>query len=232
MRQVKTFSDSRLDTQCAYCGSYPENRDHVPSKILLDKPYPENIPVVPSCVDCNSGFSIDEEYFACAIECASCGTANIDELTRESIKKSLRRNHKLHERIELAFDSNGEGGLNIETERFENVLLKCAFGHLKFENSETEFTKPNQIWFKPIHTLTEEEERIFCSVSEMEKAPEIGSRAMQRLYLSEDGKPIESWIHVQDGVYSYFVSISMGLKIVRIIIQNYLACEIAWTDDE
>lgn len=66
----------------------------------------------------------------------------------------------------------------------------------------------------------------------MEKAPEIGSRAMQRLYLNEKGKPIESWIPVQDGVYSYFVSISIGLKIVRMVIRNYLACEIAWTDKE
>ncbi|WP_461643625.1 hypothetical protein [Labilibaculum euxinus] len=230
MRQVKTFSDSRLDTQCAYCGAYPENRDHVPSKIFLDKPFPDNLPVVASCIDCNSGYSMDEEYFACVIECASCGTFDIDELVREPIKKTLRRNQKLHTRIKLAFEANG--GVNIETERFENVLLKCAFGHLKFENSETVFTKPDHIWHKPIHSLTEEEELIFFSISEMQKAPEVGSRAMQRLYLSEDGKPIESWINVQNGVYSYFVSISLGLKIVRIIIRNYLACEIAWTNDK
>jgi len=230
MRQVKTFSDSRLDTQCAFCGSYPENRDHVPSKILLDKPYPENLPVVPSCITCNNGFSLDEEYFACVIECASCGTYNIEELNREPIKKALRRNHKLHERIKLAFDN--EGGLRIESERFENVLLKCAFGHLKFENSETEFFKPAHIWYKPAHTMTEEEERIFFTIAEMTKAPEIGSRAMQRLCISEDVTPIESWINIQDGTYSYFVSISMDIKIVRMIIRNYLVCEIAWTDDK
>ena len=124
--------------------------------------------------------------------------------------------------------SKEDGGLSIEIERFENVLLKCAYGHLKFENSETEFSKPDQVWYKPIHTLTEEEEKVFFSVSEMEKAPEVGSRAMQRLYLSEDGKPMETWIHVQDGIYSYYISISIGLKIVRMIIRNYLACEIIW----
>lgn len=83
MRQLKTFSDYKLVTQCAYCGTYPENRDHAPSKILLDKPYPENLSVVPSCVDCNSGFSIDEEYITCAIEYASCGTIDIENY-RES----------------------------------------------------------------------------------------------------------------------------------------------------
>jgi hypothetical protein len=228
MRQIKTFSDSRLDTQCAYCGAYPENRDHVPSKILLDKPYPENLPVVPSCVDCNNGFSIDEEYFACAIECAACGTTDIEKLSRESIKRTLNRNKKLHDRLKLALNSDKGGGLNIEIERFDNVLLKCAFGHLKFENSETEFSKPDHVWYKPIHLLTDEEESIFFSVSEMEKVPEIGSRAMQRLYINEDGKPMEHWINVQDDVYSYFVSTLMDLKIVRMIIRNYLACEIAW----
>jgi hypothetical protein len=166
---------------------------------------PENLPVVPSCVDCNNGFSIDEEYFACAIECAACGTTDIEKLSRESIKRTLNRNKKLHDRLKLALNSDKGGGLNIEIERFDNVLLKCAFGHLKFENSETEFSKPDHVWYKPIHLLTDEEESIFFSVSEMEKVPEIGSRAMQRLYINEDGKPMEHWINVQDDVYSYFV---------------------------
>lgn len=68
MKQIKTFSDLRLNTQCAYCGEYPETRDHVPSKIILENPFPENLPVVPSCLKCNNGFSLDEEYFACLIE--------------------------------------------------------------------------------------------------------------------------------------------------------------------
>jgi hypothetical protein len=67
LKQITPFSDLRLDAQCAYCGSFPESRDHVPSKILLDEPFPYNLPVVPSCNNCNNGFSKDETYFACAI---------------------------------------------------------------------------------------------------------------------------------------------------------------------
>lgn len=229
MRQIKTFSDSRLDSQCAYCGKYPENRDHVPSKILLDRPFPDNLPVVSSCIECNSGFSLDEAYFACLIECVICGTTEIDKLSREVIKKTLRCKSQLRERLEKALQNdNEEITFEIEIERVENVLLKLAFGHLKYENSETEFEKPKQVWFKPIHLMTENEKQYFFSISEKQNAPEVGSRAMQRMYLNEKGIPIENWNHVQDGIYSYLVSISLGVSIVRILIRNYLACEVKW----
>jgi hypothetical protein len=229
MRQIKTFSDSRLDTQCAYCGDYPENRDHVPSKILLDKPYPENLPVVPSCIKCNNGFSLDEAYFASLIECAMCGTTEIEKLSRQEIKKTLKYNSKLHSRLEKAIHvDKGIVTFNIETDRFENVLQKLAFGHIKYENSETEFNKPTLIWFKPVHLMTKEEELYFFSISELQKAPEVGSRGMQRMYLNENGVPVENWNQVQEDVYSYLVSISMSQSKVRLIIRNYLACEVIW----
>lgn len=230
MRQIKTFSDTRLDTQCAYCGSYPENRDHVPSRILLDRPFPDNLPVVPSCVKCNSGFSLDEAYFACLIECVICGTTEIDKLTREVIKNTLKYSSRLRERLEKAINNdNGEITFKIEIERVENVLLKLAFGHLKYENSETEFEKPEQVWFKPIYLMTEDEKQYFFSISEKQKSSEVGSRAMQRVYLNENGIPTENWNHLQEGIYSYLVSISFDVSIVRILIRNYLACEIKWT---
>lgn len=232
MRQINTFSDSRLDMQCAYCGGLKENRDHVPSKILLDEPYPENLPVVPSCIKCNTGFSQDEAYFACLIECVICGTTQIDKLSREAIKRTLKHDTKLHNKLEKAlYYENGNISFKIKIESFENVLLKLAFGHLKYENSETEFRNPTQIWFKPIHLMTENEKLYFFSTSETDKAPEVGSRAMQRMYLTENGIPFQNWNHVQDKVYSYLVSISLGLSQVKLLIRNYLACEIVWNDN-
>ena len=99
MRQIKTFSDYRLDNMCSYCGEVPNTKDHVPSKILLDDPFPENLPVVPCCYDCNQSFSFDELYVACVIECVKCGTTNIDELKREKIKKTLSKRESLHKKI-------------------------------------------------------------------------------------------------------------------------------------
>jgi hypothetical protein len=57
MRQIKTFSDKRHEAFCVYCGNAPDTDDHVPSKVLLDKPYPDQLPVVNACRSCNQGFS-------------------------------------------------------------------------------------------------------------------------------------------------------------------------------
>ncbi len=229
MKQLKIFSDDRLNTQCAYCGEYPETRDHVPSKILLEKPFPENLPVVPSCLKCNNGFSLDEEYFACLIECIICGTTDLDKLSRERIVKVLKRKKKLKSRLDKAFISeSGKTYFKIEAERFENVILKLAYGHAKFENSETQFEEPVHIAFVPIETLTQEEQDSFFASYEMQKMPEIGSRAMQNLIISEEGIPYNKWINVQDGIYQYSVlTTNINLQ-VRILIWNYLACEVVW----
>lgn len=65
MIQIKSFSDSRLIGTCIYCGGLADTKDHIPSKCLLDKPYPENLSVVKCCNTCNQSFSSDEQYFAC-----------------------------------------------------------------------------------------------------------------------------------------------------------------------
>lgn len=140
--------------------------------------------MVPSCCKCNNGFSKDETYFACAIECALIGTTDIEKIERDTIRKTLKYNRRLHEKIKSSFTGDG---LAIEYERFENIILKCVYGHIKYENSDTEFRRPQSIWFKPIHLLTHDEKHIFFSVSELEKAPEVGSRAMQRIFINEKG---------------------------------------------
>lgn len=48
---------------CAYCGGKAETLDHIPSRNLY-KEVGDLVPIkVPSCKDCNTGFSRDEEYF-------------------------------------------------------------------------------------------------------------------------------------------------------------------------
>ena len=228
MRQIKTFSDSRLNTQCAYCGNYPETRDHVPSKIILEKPFPENLPVVPSCSECNEGFSLDEEYFACLIECTICGTTDTENLNRDRIAKILNRKPKLKSKLsEAIVYENDKTYFKIEKERIENVLSKLAFGHAKFENSETVFEKPSSISFVPYEMLTETQKTEFLSSDGLEIAPEVGSRAMLNTHFI-DGIPISNWTIVQEGIYEYSVIMTLSNLTVRILIWKYLACEIIW----
>ena len=46
MDQLRDFADSRLLNGCIHCGAPAETRDHVPSRCLLERPYPENLPAV------------------------------------------------------------------------------------------------------------------------------------------------------------------------------------------
>lgn len=63
MDQLKNFGDERNTGFCVHCRGPAEY--HAPSKVFLDAPYPENLPVHESCLRCNVGFSQDEEYLAC-----------------------------------------------------------------------------------------------------------------------------------------------------------------------
>ena len=74
MYQINEFVDERQKAWCIQCragiGEVDTSRDHVPSKALLRKPYPDNLPVVNICVECNNGFSEDEEYLHLFLQCA------------------------------------------------------------------------------------------------------------------------------------------------------------------
>lgn len=49
---------------CTYCGEAAlVTRDHIPPVSLFPKPRPSNLVTVPSCRKCNSGASMDDEYF-------------------------------------------------------------------------------------------------------------------------------------------------------------------------
>ena len=60
--QLRNFADSRLIAGCVYCAGVNDTRDHVPSRVFLDSPLPENLPVVPACRACNLTKRIGEYY--------------------------------------------------------------------------------------------------------------------------------------------------------------------------
>lgn len=102
MDQIRDLADDRLSRGCAYCGSAPNTRDHVPSKVFLDEPFPTELPVVGACKKCNNGFSQDEEYVACIVECALLGTADPGLHRREKISKILQRSPALQAKLAAA----------------------------------------------------------------------------------------------------------------------------------
>ena len=230
MEQLRSYADQRLLAGCVYCGSATQSRDHVPSRILLDEPYPENLPVVPSCEPCNGGYSLDEEYFACLVECARMGS--VEAATRPKIARKLRENPILAARIGAArsVGENGRISFAAEIERAKNVVLKLARGHVAYEASEVQRHAPSHCLIVPLETLDAAARKHFESVPSSSIWPEVGSRAMQRLIIAGNNITDEGWIEVQPDRYRYFV-VAEGNVLVRIVLSEYLACEIIWADD-
>ncbi len=102
MEQLRNLADSRLVNGCVYCGGPEETRDHVPSRVFLDLPYPENLPVVSACSSCNNSFSQDEEYLACLIESVIVGSTDPDKIRRLKVANIYRRAPALRAKIEAA----------------------------------------------------------------------------------------------------------------------------------
>ena len=61
-KAAKRKQDVRTE-RCIYCGSERDlTVDHVPPKLLLMRPHPENLITVPACRTCNQSFQKDDEY--------------------------------------------------------------------------------------------------------------------------------------------------------------------------
>ena len=105
------------------------------------------------------------------------------------------------------------------------VLLKNARGHAYFEYGEPLMDDPVRMWFTPLQCLNPEERASFEDTGGDAVWPEVGSRMMTRLAIGHD--LVGSWIEVQPAVYRYSVFQDGGI-IVRIVLYDYLAAEIAW----
>ncbi len=241
MDQLKDLADNRLFRGCVYCGSSPETRDHVPSRVLLDEPFPAQLPIVGACKTCNEGFSTDEQYVACLIECACLGHVDPDQHRRQKVARILRKAPALRARLEAARTTEGEQILfAVEPERIRNVMLKLAKGHAMFELSWFADREPASFWWAPIHLLSDEDRASFEDVAPPVIFGEIGSRAYQRMAVLQttlrgrDGEEqivqvlFNDWVDVQEGRYRYIATDQDGEVHVRIVIGEYLAGEVRW----
>ena len=159
MDPKKLFIDERLKGICTYCGAKPDSRDHVPSRVFLDKPYPENLPVVESCSKCNREFSADEEYLACFLECVVQGTTEPNANFREKVTNTLQSRPSIKERIREAKTIDEDNNLIWQPEigRVKNVVLKLAHGHMAYELGIQYTEEPIVLDMLPIPLLSEEQ---------------------------------------------------------------------------
>lgn len=220
MIQRSEFGEGHPERMCCYCGDFADTVDHVPPKVFLDKPYPENLPVVPCCKKCNREFSLDEEYVAVLFECVRWQTFDSNQFKREKVRKIVEHNPAIQQTVMETVHPLLDGHISINSEniRLNKVLTKLIAGHLRFEGLDQWFLHDGleiQL-YQDIHANQEFYGRFHAPIYSG-LLPEVGSRALMALV--ENGDAGNMWFTVQSGNYEYCVAPDNSE--VRIIIQDY-----------
>ena len=228
MQQFPSNGDRRTLAFCAFCGGETGTRDHCPSKVLLDEPYPENLPVVPACRACNSSFSADEEYLACLVSCVIAGSTDPQLMLRGKVSRILREKPALRAMLEKAkSEADGKTTFVPDQERVSAVFIKLAQGHALYELHETCARKPDEFSCAPLELLSDQQRENFENPEASAAWPEVGSRAMQHLVVVGSDVSSSGWLDVQLGRYRLHASRGNGIE-VRIVVHEYLACFVQW----
>jgi hypothetical protein len=226
------FMDQRLTGFCVYCGGSPDTHDHVPSKVLLDEPYPSNLPTVEACEHCNGGFSVDEQYLACFVECVLCGSAEPFRFKRPNIKRILDESPTLLQRLQESKQSDlfGNPLWRPEKDRIKKIILKLARGHAAYE-LYPKLEDPAVVGFVPLPLLDDGARAEFENVTSarIDLLPEMGSRAFLRVFGKQPDRfeSVGNWIIVQPERYRYAVVETTGI-LVRIVLSEYFYCQVLW----
>jgi hypothetical protein len=225
------FADVRHGAFCVFCGDAPTTREHAASRVLLDDPLPDDLPMIGSCRRCNNGFSQDEEYVACLIDCILSGSTDPVAVRRPKVRAALLNSPALAARIE-AGRSNDASGNTVwvpEEKRILKVIVKLARGHVAHQYSEPRLEDPSHAAAVPLAIMDDNRREAFETVPENQLWPEIGSRAFvtvlvggDRTYDLENG-----WSVLQAARYRCLVA-QATQTLVRIVLSEYLAAEVLW----
>ena len=242
MSKIETFSDVRLVSGCAFCGSPDAGTvDHAPARVFLDLPYPaEELPKVQACASCNGELSLDEEYVACALDIAFCGGVDSPK-QRPKVRDALLHSAGLAARLRKAITTtDGRTVLHVESGRFKRVVTKLAQAHVVWELGTQLLTQPAGVRTHVLHELAAEDRQDFEEIPTgvatgpdgvvVTTLPELGSRAFMRLLVVGDKAFPESdgWVVVQEGRYRYAAFESDGGYEVRVVLSEYLGAVVTW----
>ena len=235
-RFFEDYSDERNKAWCIHCGatltSSGTTRDHTPSRVLLDRPFPANLAVTEICGPCNNGFSRDEQYVAAFLSAVLSGSTLPEDQKVLAMRKAFKRSPALRRSIESLKEEQLRlsGGADVrwypDINRIHNVVIKNARSHLYFENGEPMFGEPSCISCKPIQSLSQSErDEFFGGLSGIAPWCEVGSRWNFRL-VEDENFDSEGFLVIQPGVYRFRVEGGgTGLKSV---IREYLTTSVYW----
>jgi hypothetical protein len=234
------FHPWQFNDLCPYCGvllgSTNKTVDHIPSKTLLNRPFPANLAAIPCCLDCNRGFSSDEEYFAVLLECVKHETFDKRKLTRESVLKTVTHTPAILETIKnsVVYDSPTHFTIASDDRRVKAVLLKLVKAHLCFENSHY-LINDNELLlsFSTLDSMSETDCSHFAEPFKSSLLPEVGSRASNNVMIIQDENArmigcCSPWIEYQKETYSFCVA-PTGDR-VKILLHEFLCVSAELTE--
>jgi hypothetical protein len=230
MIQLKNYADKRQTSLCAYCGEYKTKftRDHTPSKVFLNKPYPNNLYVLSACFTCNNNFSFDEEYVAYWIAIALYKLNGIETNNYLKAIRAIERNEKLKKLFFGASLFVEDDLVPIDERRLENILYKLSSGHILYHQNNPKYELPATInWFF-LSSLSNSQRYAYEQEILVDVYPEVGSRTI--MVMDQHGNTYYPWIVTQEGVYRYLVAETENLQVVKIVFNEFLACEVLWNE--
>lgn len=236
VKHIDDCSDERNNAWCVHCGAsldlQPTNRDHVPSRVLLNPAFPPELPVVEVCRACNESFSQDEEYVAAFLGVVLAGTTNPERQKLPAAERILRHSPGIGARI-LASRAERDGRLvwRPEEDRVRRVLVKNARGHAYYELGLPMLDEPSAVEIVPLEVMSADALDAFESVTDGLTGPwpEDGSRMLERVVVGHD--IMGGWVVVQPGTYRYVAEQAGEGVLVRIVMHEYLAASIQWSTE-
>lgn len=217
---------------CIYCSKPARTREHVPSKTLLIEPFPENLPTIPACFECNNGFSADEEYFICFLEVLKSKVYGNYSIS-EHVNGILSKKEVLYRLIESQIScKDAYIHLSFDINRFTRIIAKLAIGHASYEYDDLNFDGATDLRFEFAPNISEKYKAEFKRPQLLNVIPEISSRfscnacIIQNVDTGEEFT-LSDWIIVQEQRYSYNVSLNdSGGVSVKMIILDFLYCQV------
>jgi hypothetical protein len=248
--------DANRYCECIYCGKPADSREHIPSKVFLEKPYPDNLFLVPACKKCNNSFSADELYTWFIIQTLKKLYYENKYIESKMVKRRFKNhpviiakvNEDLREFLKEIIDrTKGNDIYNYKSKRIERILEKLAVGHSVFELSEGYYIEDEEwsvsnIAYAFAPSLSQNEIDDFEQAIDISNQllPEIGSRVYDHIYVVQAMTSNENigfqfvmldWVDIQEEKYRYICANSVNEIVVKIVIDEFLYTSITFSKE-
>ncbi len=232
---------------CVYCGEKSDTREHCPSKVFLSEPYPNDLPTLPACFECNNSFSSDEIYTEMYIDALKFLSGNSNALS-DKTKRYMENNTAFND-AQTDLDNFYVTGVMPKREKIFRILTKLSICHMVYDLSEGYSVDgcsiiPSRIEYTTSIELSKHEKDDFGDMIKIsdKKLPTIGSRVFDRIFVlnpvfekETEQDTLEGpfvfldWYDVQDENYSYVSWSENDDTIhVKIVIHNFLYAEVVF----